>query len=106
METEINPIKEELYINQRNKNYKLMIILNSNDITLNISEMNKFPLYYEIKLNLEQIKKKHIIFSKFYSLEEFQNYLKDKIENKEKDIYENNKNVIKLELKKDSIFLN
>mgnify|MGYP002626821335 CR=1 FL=1 len=104
METEINAIKEEFNINQRNKNYKLMIILNSNDITLNIAERVKFEQSYEINLNLEQIKEKHIIFSKFYSLEEFQNYIKNKIENKEVIVNKISDNTIKFEFEKDSIF--
>ena len=38
IETEVKQINETFYINQVNKNYKLTITLNSDNITLNISE--------------------------------------------------------------------
>ena len=88
METEI---KETFYLNQANKNYKLIMVLNSKNITLNISNMNKFMKSYQITLNLEQIKEKHETFSNIKSLQEFFDKIKDSIEKKEIII---NKNMI------------
>ena len=95
METEIIQKKESFYFNKN----KLIIILNSNYITLKVSEIKKFMHSYEIKLNLEQIKEKHIIFSKFSSLQEFHNYIKDNID--KKAIFINK--IIRFEFKGDSI---
>ena len=83
MDTKITPIKEQFFIAQGETNYKLIIILNSDNIlSFNVSEENKFMQSYEIKLNLELIKEKHSSFSKFNSLQEFLNLVKDNISKK------------------------
>ena len=101
METEI---KETFYLNQANKNYKLIMVLNSKDITLNISNMNKFMQSYQITLNLEQLKEKHETFSNIKSLQEFFDKIKDSIEKKEIIINKKYDNLISIEFKKNKIF--
>ena len=59
---------------------------------------------YEIKLNLEQIKEKHISFSKFNSLQEFLNLVKDNIGKNRIIIYKKDENIIRFEFKKKSVF--
>ena len=104
IETEVKQINETFYINQVNKNYKLTITLNSDNITLNISELNKFMQSYEIKLNLEQIKEKHDIFSHINSLQDFFDIIKNNIEKKGILINKPSENLIHFEFKKNSIF--
>ena len=101
METEI---KETFYLNQANKNYKLIMVLNSKNITLNISNMNKFIQSYQITLNLEQLKEKHETFSNIKSLQEFFDKIKDSIEKKEIIINKKYDNLISIEFKKNKIF--
>ena len=96
METEI---KETFYLNQANKNYKLIMVLNSKNITLNISNMNKFMQSYQITLNLEQLKEKHETFSNIKSLQEFFDKIKDSIEKKEIIINKKYDNLISIEFK-------
>ena len=82
IETEDEPIKEIFDIKQADKNYKLIILLYLDYISIEISDINKFMQTYEIiKLNLEAIKNKHISFSKFSSLQEFRDTPKDSIDN-------------------------
>ena len=100
METEI---KETFYLNQANKNYKLIMVLNSKNITLNISNMNKFMQSYQITLNLEQLKEKHETFSNIKSLQEFFDKIKDSIEKKEIIINKKYDNLISIEFKKNKI---
>ena len=80
METEL---KETFDYKIEDKNYKLILILNSDYISLNVSDSNKFMQSYEINLNLDSIKKKAIIFSKLNSLVEFLDIIKDCLEKKE-----------------------
>ena len=103
IETKVEKINEALYINRVFKNYKLTIALNSEDITLNISEINKFMQSYEIKLNLEQIKEKHDTFSHINSLQEFFDIIKNNIEKKGILINKPSENLIHFEFKKNSI---
>ena len=105
IETKVEKINEALYINRVFKNYKLTIALNSEDITLNISEINKFMQSYEIKLNLEQIKEKHDTFSHINSLQEFFDIIKNNIEKKGILINKPSENLIHFEFKKNSIIL-
>ena len=101
METKNETIKEKFYIKQGKINYKVVMILKPNDIlSLNLSKMNKFMQSYEIKLNLEQIKEKHISFSKFNSLQEFLNLVKDNISKKGIIIYKKDEDIIRFEFKK------
>ena len=101
METEI---KETFYLNQANKNYKLIMVLNSKNITLNISNMNKFMQSYQITLNLNQIKEQHDTFSNVKNLKEFFDKIKDSIEKKEIIINKKYDNLISIEFKKNKIF--
>ena len=103
IETKVEKINEALYINRVFKNYKLTIALNSEDITLNISEINKFMQSYEIKLNLEQIKEKHDTFSHINSLQEFFDIIKNNIEKNGILINKPSENLIHFEFKKNSI---
>ena len=103
IETKVEKINEALYINRVFKNYKLTIALNSEDITLNISEINNFMQSYEIKLNLEQIKEKHDTFSHINSLQEFFDIIKNNIEKKGILINKPSENLIHFEFKKNSI---
>ena len=105
IETEDEPIKEIFDIKQADKNYKLIILLYLDYISIEISDINKFMQTYEIiKLNLEAIKNKHISFSKFSSLQEFRDILKDSIDNETITISKTSKNIIRFELKKFSVF--
>ena len=105
IETEDEPIKEIFDIKQADKNYKLIILLYLDYISIEISDINKFMQTYEIiKLNLEAIKNKHISFSKFSSLQEFRDILKDSIDNETITISKTSKNIIQFELKKFSVF--
>ena len=105
IETEDEPIKEIFDIKQADKNYKLIILLYLDCISIEISDINKFMQTYEIiKLNLEAIKNKHISFSKFSSLQEFRDILKDSIDNETITISKTSKNIIRFELKKFSVF--
>ena len=61
----LNQLKKHFTLRQGETNYKFIILLYFNYISFKVSEMNKFMQSYEINLNLEQIKEKHITFSKF-----------------------------------------
>ena len=102
-ETKDKEIKKVFYINQSAKIYQLTIILNSNEITLNISNMNKFMQSYQITLNLNQIKEKHDTFSNIKSSQEFLDKIKDSIEKKEIIINKKYDNLISFEFKKNKI---
>jgi len=105
IETEDEQIKEIFDIKQADKNYKLIILLYLDYISIEISDINKFMQTYEIiKLNLEAIKNKHISFSKFSSLQEFRDILKDSIDNETITICKTSENIIRFELKKFSVF--
>ena len=105
IEKEEEPIKEIFDIKQADKNYKLIILLYLDYISIEISDINKFMQTYEIiKLNLEAIKNKHISFSKFSSLQEFRDILKDSIDDETITISKTSKNIIRFELKKFSVF--
>ena len=103
IETEDKQINETFYIKQVNKTYKLAISFNSEYITLNISEINKFMLSYEIILSLKEIKEKHDTFSKINSLQEFFDIIKDNIDKKGIFINKQSENLIRFEFKKNSI---
>ena len=101
---ETDPIKETFFVKQVDKNYKLLMMIYSSNMSIEISEMNKFMQSYEIKLNLEQIKEKHNSFSKFLSLLEFRKIIKDNYEKKAINITKTSDNLILFELKKNSVF--
>ena len=103
IETEDKKINKAFYINQVYKNYKLTIESNSDNITLNISEINKIMQTYKIKLNLEQIKEKHDTFSNINNCQEFFDIIKDNIEKKGIFIKKQSENLIRFEFKKNSI---
>ena len=71
---------------------------------LELSDIIEFMQSYEIKLNLELIKKEHKTFSEINSLEEFKKILQDSIEKKEVIITKTSEQIIRFELKKNSIF--
>ncbi len=105
IETEDEPIKEIFDVEQADKNYKLIILLYLDYMSIEISEINKFMQIYQIiKLNLEDIKRKHISFSKFSSISEFRDIVKDSIDNKTIIITKTSENIIKFELTKYSVF--
>ena len=84
--------------------YKLQIQLNSSNIFLEIKEMDKLAQSYEIQLNLEQIKEKHISFSNFSSLKDFLDCIEKSIQNQMIAINKISENIIRFEFKKNSIF--
>ena len=100
LETEL---KETFDYKIEDKNYKLILILNSDYISLNVSDSNKFMQSYEINLNLDSIKKKAIIFSKLNSLVEFLDIIKDCLEKKEIIISKLYGHKILFEFKKHSV---
>ena len=96
--------EEIFYIQQEEKKYRLIVVLSSYFIFLDISDIIEFMQSYEIKLNLELIKKEHKTFSEINSLEEFKKILQDSIEKKEVIITKTSEQIIRFELKKNSIF--
>ena len=103
METKFESTKKTFYIKQGETNYKFIILLYFNYISFKVSEMNKFMQSYEINLNLEQIKEKHITFSKLSSLQEFLDIIIEDINKKAIFIYKKTENKIKIEFKKYSV---
>ena len=103
-EKESEPIEEIFYIQQEEKQYGLIVVLSSYFMYLELSDIIEFMQSYEIKLNLELIKKEHKTFSEINSLEEFKKILQDSIEKKEVIITKTSEQIIRFELKKNSIF--
>ena len=103
-EKESESIKEIFYIQQEENKYRLIVILSSYFMYLELSDIIEFMQSYEIKLNLELIKKEHKTFSEINSLEEFKKILQDSIEKKEVIITKTSEQIIRFELKKNSIF--
>ena len=103
-EIENKSIKEIFYIKQKEKNYRLIMILSLYFICFDILEIDESAQSYEITLNLEQIKKDHKAFSEFDSLEEFKKIIKDNLDKNEIIITKRNENIIRFELKKNSVF--
>ena len=103
-EKESEQIEEIFYIQQEEKKYRLIVILSSYFMCLELSDIIKFMQSYEIELNLELIKKEHKTFSEINSLEEFKKILQDSIEKKEVIITKTSEQIIRFELKKNSIF--
>ena len=103
-EKESESIKEIFYIQQEEKKYRLIVVLSSYFMYLELSDIIEFKQSYEIKLNLELIKKEHKTFSEINSLEEFKKILQDSIEKKEVIITKTSEQIIRFELKKNSIF--
>ena len=103
-EKESESIKEIFYIQQEEKKYGLIVVLSSYFMYLELSDIIEFMQSYEIKLNLELIKKEHKTFSEINSLEEFKKILQDSIEKKEVIITKTSEQIIRFELKKNSIF--
>ena len=94
---------KNLYVKKGDKTYKITIILHLDYISLNISELYKLSQPYVIKLNLKQIKAKHISFSKILSLEEFKNIVIDNIDKKAINITKISEYIIRFELTKYSV---
>lgn len=94
---------KNLYVKKGDKTYKITIILHLDYISLNISELYKLSQTYVIKLNLKQIKAKHISFSKILSLEEFKNIVIDNIDKKAINITKISEYIIRFELTKYSV---
>ena len=92
------------YFQKAGKIYKITIFLLTDNISLIISETNKFSQIYGIKLNLKQIKAKHISFSKLLSLQEFGIIVKDNIEQKAINITKISEYIIRFELTKYSVY--
>ncbi len=96
--------EEIFYIQQEEKKYRLIVVLSSCFMCLELSDIIKIMQPYEIELNLELIKKEHKTFSEINSLEEFKKILQDSIEKKEVIITKTSEQIIRFELKKNSIF--
>ena len=79
IEPETEDINKIFHINQGDKNYELSILLNSNNISLKVSEKDKLMQPYEIKLTLGEIKEIHNTFSKFTDLQDFSDIIEDDI---------------------------
>ena len=95
---------KNFYFQKAGKIYKITILLLTDNISLIISETNKFSQIYGIKLNLKQIKAKHISFSKLLSLQEFGKIVKDNIEQKAINITKISEYIIRFELTKYSVY--
>ena len=103
IEPETEDINKLFHINQGDKNYELSILLNSNNISLKVSEKDKLMQPYEITLTLGEIKEMHNTFSKFTDLQDFSDIIEDSISKKEITINKTSENIILFELKKNSI---
>ena len=95
---------KNFYFQKAGKIYKITIFLLTDNISLIISETNKFSQIYGIKLNLKQIKAKHISFSKLLSLQEFIKIVKDNNEQKAINITKISEYIIRFELTKYSVY--
>ena len=95
---------KNFYFQKAGKIYKITIFLLTDNISLIISETNKFSQIYGIKLNLKQIKAKHISFSKLLSLQEFIKIVKDNNEQKAINITKKSEYIIRFELTKYSVY--
>jgi len=95
---------KNFYFQKAGKIYKITILLLTDNISLIISETNKFSQIYGIKLNLKQIKAKHISFSKLLSLQEFIKIVKDNNEQKAINITKKSEYIIRFELTKYSVY--
>ena len=104
IQKETEQIKEIFYVQQEGKKYRLIMVLSLHFIYFDILDINDFMQSYEIKLNLEQIKKDHKTFSDLDSLEEFKNIIKDNLEKNEVIITKISGHIIRFELKKNSEF--
>ena len=103
IEPETEDINKLFYINQGDKNYELSILLNSNNISLNVSEKDKLMQPYEIKLTLKEIKEMHNTFSKLTDLQDFLDIIEDSISKKEININKASENAIRFGFAKNSI---
>jgi len=91
---------KKFHVEIGDKIYEIAIIIDSDYICINISEVNKFSQIYGIKLNLKQIKAKHISFSKLLSLQEFIKIVVDSINKKTINITKISEYIIQFELTK------
>ena len=89
-----NEILEPIKIEQDDKTYLLIIKIETDEITLNISEENeKDYLYYIRNLKLNDIKEIHKAFYVLSSCNDFYEYIKALHENKKLKIKKNNNNL-------------
>ena len=91
---------KKFHVEIGDKIYEITIIIDSDYICINVSEVNKFSQIYGIKLNLKQIKAKHISFSKLLSLQEFRKIVVDSINKKTINITKLSEYIIRFELTK------
>ena len=91
---------KKFYHKTDDKNYEIAIIIDSDYMCINLSEVNNFSQTYGIKLNLKQIKAKHISFSKILSLLEFRKIVVDNINKKTINITKFSEYIILFELTK------
>ena len=91
---------KKFYVEIGDKIYEIAIIIDSDYICINIYEVNKFSQIYGIKLNLKQIKAKHISFSQLLSLQEFRKIVVDSINKKTINITKISEYIIRFELTK------
>ena len=91
---------KKFYVKIGDKNYEIAIIIDSDYMRINLSEVNNFSQTYGIKLNLKQIKAKHISFSKILSLLEFRKIVVDNINKKTINITKFSEYIILFELTK------
>ena len=91
---------KKFYHKTGDKNYEIAIIIDSDYMCINLSEVNNFSQTYGIKLNLKQIKAKHISFSKILSLLEFRKIVVDNINKKTINITKISEYIIQFELTK------
>ena len=91
---------KKFYYKIGDKNYEIAIIIDSDYMCINLSEVNNFSQTYGIKLNLKQIKAKHISFSKILSLLEFRKIVVDNINKKTINITKLSEYIIRFELTK------
>ena len=91
---------KKFHVKIGDKSYEIAIIIDSDYMCINLSEVNNFSQTYGIKLNLKQIKAKHISFSKILSLLEFRKIVVDNINKKTINITKISEYIIRFELTK------
>ena len=89
---------ESFELKQDDNNYKLNIKIINKDIIINILEKKEKLKEFEIKITLEEFKQMHTAYSIISSCQEFVDYIKTLIENKELSIKKTRENQINIEL--------
>ena len=78
---------------QEETTYKIEFIVNSDNLNLNIKNINKIDSFYVLDISFNDIQKKNQVFRIYQSIQEFSNALEGFIKNKNISIQENKDNL-------------